>query len=195
MVNELNKFKFWFEYCLVIGPIPIKEKVITLPKNNYQMVINVCDFSPFEYSTELFKSSTMYFWFPISEMKKDAGINSIYAALHSLYYAYKNDLNVYLHCWSGRNRSRLVAACFYWMMTGEDQYAPTFGARNNFDNDDASKKQYSNRLHYNCERGIIPSENQMKEFLTFLKHTWENGYTETKIGLMDYAKKNIFPDF
>lgn len=194
-MSDKDKFKFWFEYCLVVGPIPIKNKVIILPKNNYQMVINVCDFSPFEYSTELFKAGIMYFWSPISEMKKDIGLNSIYAALHNLYNAYLLNMNVYLHCWSGRNRSKLVAACLYWMMTGEDYDSPIYDTRNVYDKDLLPTVIYKNKLHYNCERGFIPPEQDMKRFLLYLKTVWEKGYVETKIGLMDYVRKNIFPDF
>ncbi len=192
--NEIKDFKLWWKNNLTIGKMVETDNLATLPQE-IKTIINVCDFSSLKHSETCLNLSIKYFWFPMSELKKDIGINSIYAALRILYDCYKQNEFVYLHCWSGCNRSQLVSACFYWMMTGEDLERPTYGARNDQDTDNLIPAQYKNRLHYNCIRGTIPPEKEMKEFLLYLKGVFENGYFETKIGLIDHCKAKFFSNF
>jgi len=192
--EESLKFKEWFKTKLEIGPM-IHEPINKMGQNrmNHSVVINVCDFSNFDYAKQF--DLSQYYWFPINETQKEIGLNSIYAALWTLMQAHKNNMSVYLHCFSGRNRSKMVGAMFYWMITGEDLDAPTYGARNRHDKSDTSATQYKNRFVYNCEIGVIPPEEDVKKWLLYLKEVFNNGYVPKNIGIMDYSRIHFFPNW
>ncbi len=191
---EQENFKKWFNNKLEIGPM-IHEPINKMGVNimNHNVIINVCDFSNFDYAKQF--NLSQYYWFPINETHKEIGLNSIYAALWTLMQSYERDLTVYLHCYSGRNRSKLIGALFYWMMTGEDLNAPTYGARNQYDTGKTALISYKNRFEYNCAIGAIPCEEDMKSWLLYLKETFQNGYGNKSVGIIDYSRMKFFPNW
>ena len=137
------KFEEWFNKKLSVGRMPDDFFELEL----YDFIINVSD----EYMP---LRPDNCFWFPMNERKKDIGLNSIYGALTILERAYKSNRSVYLHCHAGVNRSKTVAQCFYYNMTGkhlESEY-------NNF----------YNVLHRNCAYGYLPNIVEMGKFLQMM---------------------------
>ncbi len=169
----MNKEKFikWYNQQLVVG---------TKNDAEYQgkycdIIINVCDFSSI-YTAELFSNlKILYFWFPLNEINGEIGVNSIYGALQILFEAFEANKSVYLHCYSGKNRSRVVEASFYYMMTGEHLKQ-------------ISTDHY-NRIFSNIQRGKLPP---IDKFETFLKNCYKiftEEYSETKFGPLDFCKQ------
>lgn len=193
MTTEQEEFQNWYNTHLQIGPMLHKSNLPHGFNDRFDMVINVCDFSNLNYAQQFTQSGLHYYWFPLNEIHKEIGLNSIYASLWMLMQAYEKRLSVYLHCFSGRNRSKLIGALLYWMMTEKDLDAPTYGARNRHDNSEASAIKYNNRFHYNCEIGVIPNEDDMKSWLLYLRETFKNGYEIDSIGIIDYSRQKFFP--
>jgi len=115
MSADYMKFKQWFDHKLEVGAYPNPE-MAEWRAEDYAYVINV---SGAWYAGEApMYHQTRYFWFPMSEGKKDMGMNSIYGALVILWEAERRNDRVYLHCHSGSNRSWTVAAAYHYLRTG-----------------------------------------------------------------------------
>lgn len=144
----MSKFIDWFNNKLEVGGFPflVAEQFNEL---DYGYVINMSDEFYKSLYIRLFNSKN--FWFPMNEKKRDIGLNSIYGAMVILYQAEKENAKVYLHCHSGRNRSQLVKACYYYMRTGEQLHQ--------------GNEKYINRLHRASTRGYLPPMAEMEEFL------------------------------
>jgi hypothetical protein len=154
----------WIEKKLVVGIfpfIPIKDRKGVILVNDkmeeYDYVINMSDehYTP----VELKLRNARTFWFPMNEKKRDIGLNSIYGAMVILYQAEMENRKVYLHCHSGRNRSVLTKACYYYMRTGQQIIDPSK------DSEGKEDGKYLNRLHRACTRGYLPPMAEMEEFL------------------------------
>lgn len=102
---------------------------------------------------EVIKKGKKYFWFPMNEISGDIGINSIYGALSALYYAFENDKSVYLHCFSGKNRSRVVEASLYFMFVDEHL--------------NQVSRSNKNRIYSNVKKNRLP---ELMKYESFLKH-------------------------
>lgn len=174
-------FKEWFEKKLTIGAFPILVNQNFI--NDYKYVINVSD----EYYP-LIENAILYnhgktFWFPMNERKRDIGLNSIFGAMIILSQAEKENASVYMHCHSGRNRSVLVKACYYYMRTGEQIHDPSK------DKNGKEDGKYRNRLHRASTRGYIPPMTEMEEFLNNIKNNLaEKGMNDR---ILDDCKKTI----
>ena len=118
-----------------------------------EIIINVSDEYNFD-AIKLLALQKKEFWFPLNEAKRDIGLNSIYASMIVLYNAEMYNMNVYLHCHAGANRSPLVQACYYFMRTGSDFKTYDCG--------------FVNRMYANCSRGYLPPITELKSFLTLL---------------------------
>lgn len=174
-------FKEWFENKLTVGAFPILVNKDFVTEYNY--VINVSDeFYALVHNSILYgKCKT--FWFPMNEKKRDIGLNSIYGAMIILLQAEKENASVYLHCHSGRNRSRLVKACYYYMRTGEQISDPSK------DKEGKEDEKYLNRLHRASTRGYIPPMTEMEEFLRNIKNNLAQKGMNDRI--LDDCKKTI----
>lgn len=115
-----HKFKAWFDSRLRVGCLPQNAKGWN--SSDYDCIINVSD----EHYPLLgiISSKQQYYWFPMSEQKKDMGLNSIYGAIIVLCTAEVIGGSVYLHCHSGSNRSWTVACAYYYFRTGEHLLKP-----------------------------------------------------------------------
>lgn len=192
--DKMIDFKKWFEEKLTVSSFPHKEhvdfskfkglKIVYAYKteffSKYAIVINVSDFSSLDYHDIITMDKALYYWFPLNEIKGDIGLNSIYAALNILYDAYKNNWSVLLHCFNGSNRSKLVAACFHFMITGEHIHQ--------------GNPKYYNRIYSNSAKGKIPLLPDMEQFLRNCYKVFTEPYAEIKFGPLDFCKKDL-PDF
>ncbi len=173
------KFNEWFTKKLDVGRFPsvqwIKEHT------GYDIFINVSDEPyPLELSVDIPKKPTIvtmgntnehivkhtvnpqiFHWFPMNEMKRDMGLNAIYAACVILYYAEMKNKTVYLHCHGGTNRSPTVQQAYYYMRKGEHL--------------EDDRKTYLNTLIANCTRGYLPPKAEMEKFLNALGKALKTG--------------------
>ena len=159
----MKKFEQYFNENIQIGQYPYLVNN-AFKAHEYDCIINVSDeFYPHVHNFNI-NVCPMAFWFPMNEKRRDIGLNSIFGALHILYMAELKGWHVYLHCHSGRNRSRLIKAAYHYMRTGI-QWVDDFG--------DSSK--YGNRLIRACRRGYLPPQAEMEQFLFILgEHLKEN---------------------
>lgn len=164
-------FKEWFETKLTVGTFPVLVNQEFIP--DYKYVINMSDeFYPLVENSILFGGGKT-FWFPMNERKRDIGLNSIYGAMVILHQAEKENASVYLHCHSGRNRSQLTKACYYYLRTGEQLQQ--------------GNEKYINRLHRASTRGYLPPMSEMEEFLRNIGQS----LLSMKGGNLDECKKAI----
>ena len=186
------EFKTWFQEKFKRTGFPDKEHIdfstfmMKKGKNwdafkDFDVIINVSDFSSLNYSICCQGDYKSYHWFPMNEKTNDIGINSIFAALTILYDTYQQNKSVFLHCYNGTNRSAIVEACFYKMMTGED-LIQSF-TKNGID--------FKNRIQYNSFKGFLPHMSLMDSFLKNCKDSFENPHTEIRLGPLDIIKKNL----
>ena len=144
----MGKFTDWFGSKLITGKFPVMEEI---EKMDFDYIVNVSDeFFP-DINDAFLGEGIKTFWFPMNEQKRDIGLNSIYGAMVILCQAEYENAKVYLHCHSGRNRSRIVYACYFYMRTGIQL-------------PDGNGK-YINRLHRASLRGLIPPQTEMELFL------------------------------
>lgn len=179
------KTETWIDRNLV-GIFPhsdIKDRKKTILRNDdmasYDYVVNVSD--EHHPAVELKLRNARTFWFPMNEKKRDIGLNSIYGAMIILHQAEQENRKVYLHCHSGRNRSRIVQACYFYMRTGRHIYDPSK------DENGKEDGKYINRLHRACLRGYLPPLAEMEEFLRNIA----GKLGEMKGGNLDKCKETI----
>ena len=184
------EFKTWFQEKFKRTGFPDKEHIdfstFTMKKGKnwdvfkgFDVIINVSDFSSLNYSICCQGDYKSYHWFPMNEKTNDIGINSIFAALTILYDVFKQNKSVLVHCYNGSNRSAIIEACFYKMMTGEDIDI-------SFIKEGLS---FKNRIQYNSFKGFLPSMDIINFFLEHCKYSFENPHAETRLGLLDFIKK------
>lgn len=171
-------FSEWFEKKLTVGAFPcIVNKEFDIEDGKYDYIINMSDeFHP-SIDKKMRESWSKVHWFPMNERRRDIGLNSIYGAMLIMYQAEITNASVYLHCHSGRNRSQLTKACYFFIRTGTQLQ-------------DGNEK-YINRLQRASSRGYLPPIAEMEEFLKnigkrLLRGTMEGGVLdECKIGTIN----------
>lgn len=193
-MQQKEWFNKWFNKNLIVGPFPTIECQEQIIKNKeIDIVINVSDIHNVQYVENFNQTKIQYYWFPMNELKKDIGLNSIWAAMNILWHAEKNNRKVYLHCLKGINRSQTVADAYYFLRMSEHlQILTSYTMQNNEKNEG-----YINTLIKNCCLGYLPKKSEMENFLIetskFLLHksnalikNFESG--EIIGGCLDYCK-------
>lgn len=171
-------FTEWFENKLVVGSFPYTVNNEFTP-NKYAYIINMSDEYYPHIEILLTNNKCSTYWFPMNERRRDIGLNSIYGAMVVMYHAEKENASVYLHCHSGRNRSQLTEACYYYMRTGHQLKR--------------GDEKYINRLHRASIRGYLPP---MAEMETFLKSIGDRlAYGNMEGGTLDLCKIGIINNF
>lgn len=170
----MSQFTDWFQKKLIVGAFPYLVNIEFNPLD-YGYVINMSDEFYDRFHSPLFPAKT--FWFPMNERRRDIGLNSIYGAMVILSQAEKQNEPVYIHCHSGRNRSRIAHACYYYMRTGNQLQ-------------DGNEK-YINRLHRASVRGYLPPMAEMEEFLRNVAKSIDN----MKGGNLDKCKLGTINNF
>lgn len=168
-----DKFETWFHSKLDVHSFPKINNMFFNPRR-YQYVINVSDEYYPVIDEDILEKGIRTFWFPMNEAKSDAGLNSIYGAMVILYQAYENDAAVYLHCHAGSNRSPVVQAAFYYMMT--------------YTHYEDFNSGFINMLARMCARGFLPELHKMEKFLICLREQLDKFKGEPMGGTLDNCK-------
>ncbi len=109
------------------------------------------------------------YWLPLGEAF-GMPLELIYAALRIICEAEKQDRSVLLHCYTGKNRSVMVADCYYFISTmthrKKNQKDLQF-ARNN-----------PNRIMLNVDDGQLPAIYKMEEFLECCREAFSDSFTD-----------------
>lgn len=167
-------FKEWYYKNLIVGMFPYIVRR-DFCASDYHYIINVSD--EFYSIVEANMLNSKCYWFPMNERRRDIGLNSIYASMVILQEAEKRCARVYLHCHSGRNRSRIIECCYYYMRTGEHLQQ--------------GNEKYVNRLHRASVRGYLPPMAEMEQFLKKIKEKTIN----MEGGILDECKIGIINNF
>lgn len=166
----------WFEEKLTVGGFPDEN----FDPKQYDYQINVSDeFYP-EIDAKIRKAGCQTFWFPMNEVKKDIGFNSIYGACTILHQAEQENARVYLHCHAGVNRSRIVWAAYYFM-------------RNSKHLEDTTRSGNLNMLIRSCNKGYLPVKDEMENFLLTLNAMLDCNNMQG--GLLDNCKIETITNF
>jgi hypothetical protein len=174
-MKEKHKFIEWYDKKLQIGPKPDSNKLKNILET-HDIIINVCDFPFYDNMEEVIKKGKKYFWFPMNEISGDIGINSIYGALSALYYAFENDKSVYLHCFSGKNRSRVVEASLYFMFVDEHL--------------NQVSRSNKNRIYSNVKKNRLPELMKYESFLKTCYQIFSSKEHSSLFGPIDFCKIN-----
>lgn len=170
------KFKEWFENKLVVGGYPAINEIEEGGRlNHIDIFVNVSDEFILPYHEEFTKIGKTNLWFPMNEAFGNIGLHSMFGALQVLFYAYKNNKSVYLHCHAGINRSPTIQCAFYYLMTAEHLEA-----------------KFGNRMKQNIKGGHLPSIETMELWLKKVKICFEEP-EKFLGGMLDYTfhKSNI----
>ena len=100
-----------------ISPHPIKTTLNDKWWQHFDVIINVSDFIDHKQNAKISQQRIPVYWFPMGE-SFGMPLENIYGALSVLWYAEANNLKVFMHCMAGRNRSIMVADCYYFMREG-----------------------------------------------------------------------------
>lgn len=172
-----QKFRAWFTEKLEVGPMPSPQlKDWTAAK--YATIINVSD--ELYFGEMPIYERRHYWWFPLSEQKRDMGLNSIFAALAVLWEAEQRGERVYLYCHSGSDRSWTVAAAYHYMRTGMHLERPTRSGN------------YMNKLLANCHRGYLPPQAEMEAWLRYIGKEFLEGM---RPGILTMSKIETVKNF
>jgi hypothetical protein len=177
-------YKVWKDRSLRVSRVPeISDFVLGGIFEEIQVVINVSDEYDFGAARCYNDEGITYYWFPMNEVKKDIGLNSLYAAMCVLRYCEEECLNVLVHCAAGTNRSPLVVQAYHFLRTGKQVVEDIDGGR------------WDNRLIRACVRGYLPPQKELEKFLYELgKHFNEKGHRKVG-GSLDKIKRNTIFNF
>lgn len=179
-----NGYKVWKDRSLRVSRKP--EASIFAdgePFETIEVVINVSDEKDFDLERELANMGVRSYWFPMNEIKKDIGLNSLYGAMCVLYYCEEECLDVLVHCAAGTNRSPLVVQAYHLMRTGSQV----------LENIDGGK--WDNRLIRACVQGYLPPQKELEAFLKeLMQHLNTKGHKKVG-GSLDKIKRNTIFNF
>lgn len=176
---DMLKFSSWFGTKLTIGAMPFLVNIV-FDINAYDIIINVSD--EFYPSNELlyYRKGIVSHWFPMSEQKRDIGLNSIFAAIIIMWHAEQENKRVYLHCHSGSNRSWTVAATYYYYRSGSHMTKPT-------------RNGHLNKLLQNCAEAYLPPVGEMEAWIKAVRKDFDDG--KMKAGILTLSKINTLVNF
>jgi protein tyrosine phosphatase (PTP) superfamily phosphohydrolase (DUF442 family) len=166
-----NDFKIWFENKLSISGYPNVTRLANVQPKPFDVMINVSDEFYFKHSEALSEKGFIWYWFPLAQKSKDMGMISIFGALQVLYKCYNADKSVLLHCRKGSNRSQVVKAAFYYLITETH----------------LSKR---NMLLYNCQTKHLPEKEQVEKWLLRCKQAFVKQHL-FKGNMLDWTFKEL----
>jgi len=173
-------FKTWYANKLKVARHPLMHE-LTGQKAIYQdvqVIISVADEFYLEMSRQLNATAPKpWLWFPMNDGGK-MGLESLFGALHTLHECWQSDLTVLLHCREGINRSHLVKAAFYYMVTDKHLVEEKQG----------KIVTIYNQLLYFCEKKYLPELSIMEKWLRLCYEAFE--HKESFIGgMLQWAYK------
>lgn len=150
-----NDFKNWFEKKLIISGYPNPKLVLFNNENRFNIIINVSDEFYLNDCNYFVSKGINCYWFPLGQKSKNMGMVSIFGALQVLYKCFDADKSVLLHCRKGRNRSQVVKAAFFYMIT-------------------KTHLENRNMLLYNCRTNHLPAIEDVEKWLLRCKIAFDN---------------------
>lgn len=139
-----KSFYYWYKNKLIVRGFPKASSI-----ENFDVVINVSHEFSSEVHAYCVEHKKQYFWFPMSEINSNIGLNSIYGALNILKICEEKKYRVLLHCHAGANRSPSVKESYFVMRTHKE-----------------FSEKLTPRLMFNIKFGHLPS---FYEYYYFLK--------------------------
>jgi len=171
----------WFAKKVMISKFPTAGDIQAGKYDNYKYRINVSDIFRPDIDTAFKHQGVESFWFPLGEAF-GMSLESLYGAMRIMWEVEKHDQFLLLHCHAGRNRSVMVADCYYFLRTQEHR------KRNQADLPYA--KNNLNRLLLNIDDAQLPGVYKMEEFLECCRETFNESFTEGDRPL-DWIKHNM----
>ena len=113
----MPSFLSWINNNLTISAHPVKTPMKDNWWQDIDVMINVSDYIDHNLHAKISKQGIPVYWFPMGE-SFGMPLENIYGALSVLWNAEKNDLKVFMHCMAGRNRSVMIADCYYFIRQG-----------------------------------------------------------------------------
>jgi protein-tyrosine phosphatase len=99
-----------------VAKFPTLQDIRSGTFDDYACRINVSDLYRPEIDDALLQTGVKTFWFPQGEAF-GMSLASLYGALRIMWEAEKHNQALLLHCHSGRNRSVMVADCYFFLRT------------------------------------------------------------------------------
>lgn len=143
--------------------------------------INVSDIYRPEVDDAFLRLGVQSNWFPLGEAF-GMPLESIYGALRVMSEAEKQNRSVLLHCHAGRNRSVLIADCYYFLSTMKHREKNQKGLLYALNS--------PNRIMLNVDDGQLPGIFKMEEFLECCRETFDDKFTE-KDRPLDWIKHEM----
>jgi len=159
----------WFYRKLTVSRFPTLEYIHSSRFDICKCRINVSDIYKPEIDEACLELGVQNNWFPLGEAF-GMPLESIYAALRIMYEAEKQDQHILLHCHAGKNRSVMVADCYYFISTmthRKKNQKNLLYAQNN-----------PNRIMPNIADGQLPGIYKMEEFLECCRETFSDSFTD-----------------
>ncbi len=166
---DMMGFDDFFSNQLIVSRFPELEKVRDGAYDRYAFSVNVSDIHRPEISDALRQRGLQTFWFPQGEAF-GISLASLYGALRIIWNAEKNGQALLLHCHSGRNRSVMVADCYFFLRTGQHRQPGSPRP--------ADCPHPKNQLFLNIDDGQLPGIYKMEEFLTCCQESFAEDFPE-----------------
>ncbi len=177
----MELFQNWFYSKLTVSSFPTLEDIHSDGYDSCKYRINVSDIYKPEIDTACLELGVKSNWFPLGEAF-GMPLESIYAALRVMHEAEKQNQHLLLHCHAGRNRSVLVADCYYFLST------MTHRKKNQKDLPYAQKN--TNRIMPNIDDGQLPGIYKMEEFLEYCLETFSDSFSDP-VRPIDWIKHQL----
>ncbi len=167
----MQSSKDWFYNKVTVSRFPELADIHAGKFNDCKIRINVSDIYRPEVDDAFFRLGIHNNWFPLGH-SFGMPLESIYGALRIIRTAEQQGQSVLLHCHAGRNRSVLVADCYYFLSTmthREKNQKNLVYAKNN-----------PNRIIPNVDDGQLPGIYKMEEFLDCCRETFSDSFTDSE---------------
>ena len=113
----MPSFLDWINNNLAIYAHPAKTPLKDIWWIGFDLIINVSDHIDHKLHAKIADQGVPVYWFPMGE-SFGMPLENIFGAVSVLWHAEANNHRVFLHCMAGRNRSVMVADCYYYVRQG-----------------------------------------------------------------------------
>ena len=173
--------KDWFYNKVTVSKFPELASIHAGEFDTYKFRINVSDIYKPEVDEAFLRIGIQNNWFPLGEAF-GMPLESIYGALQIMREAERQDRSVLLHCHAGRNRSVLIADCYYFLSTMKHREQDQKGL--------LYAQNSSNRVMLNVNDGQLPGIYKIEEFLDCCRETFSESFIE-KTRPLDWIKHEM----
>ena len=173
--------KDWFYKKVTVSRFPELANIQAGEFDFCRFRINVSDIYKPEVDDAFLRMGVQNNWFPLGEAF-GMPLESIYGALRVLHEAERQNFPVLLHCHAGKNRSVLIADCYYFLATMKQRERDQKGL--------LYAQNSPNRIVLNVDDGQLPGIFKMEEFLDCCRETFDNSFSD-KDRPLDWIKHQM----